>query len=191
VRQDEGRLIRDYLAGSDAAFAILFDRHHPSLYAFAHRLSGDPQEAEDLCQSAWLEVIRSLRSYRGRGPFRAWLHAIALNLYKDGLRRSRLDLIALDDEELPAGLATDPQRELERLDAARALEAALNRLNPAHREVLILHELQGLKYREIADILDCPLGTVKSRLHHAMVALRATLQEAGVGQGLPGQGAQP
>jgi len=169
VAKSDRRLIGECLAGSDDAFGALFDRHNQALYGFARHLSGSDSDGEDLCQSAWLEAIRSTNSFRGRGSFRAWLHGIALNLHRDGLRRPRLDLVALDPEQRdPHG---DPQRAAEGAE----VRAALLHLEAEHREVLILHELQGFKYREIAQIVGCPIGTVKSRLHYAVAALRNVL----------------
>ena len=171
-------LIRAYLRGSDEAFAILFDRHSRSLHAFAYHLTGNLPDAEDLSQSAWLRALRSLGSFTARGSFRAWLHEIALNLYRDERRRSRSPTVELDSQHADEDPMADPEHVAERGDARRELRAALAGLEPEHREVLVLHKIQGLKYREIAQTLRCPVGTVKSRLHYAMAALRSTLGAA-------------
>jgi len=175
--KDDRRLVREYIAGSDAAFEMLFDRHSPSLYAFACHLTGRQQDAEDLCQSTWIEAIKSLGRYRGRGSFRAWLHAIALHLHRDLLRRRRAEVGPLDVEMTPADTDANPERLADRLDLVTSVRAALAALSPEHRTVLLLHELQGFKYREIAALLDCPIGTVKSRLHYAIAAMRAALRD--------------
>ena len=169
------RLVRQYLAGRDCAFDQLLGRHNPSLYTFCYYLSRDADDAEDLCQTAWIQAIRSLPAYRAKGSFRAWLHAIALNLHRGALRRAQPETVALDPDCMPARPDDDPSRALERQEEAARLRAAIQRLDPALREPLILHELQGLKYREIAQILGCPIGTVKSRLHRAIAVLRAEL----------------
>lgn len=169
------RLVRQYLAGRDGAFDQLFDRHNSSLYAFCYHLSSHPDDAEDLCQTAWLEAIRSLPTYRAKGSFRAWLHAIALNLHRGALRRAQLDTVALDPDYILGRPDDDPSHIVERQEEAASVRAAIQRLDPAQREVFILHELQGIRYREIAQILGCPVGTVKSRLHRAVAALRAEL----------------
>jgi RNA polymerase sigma-70 factor (ECF subfamily) len=173
--RDDRRLVREYLAGGDVAFAALFDEHHAALFAFCYHLLGRRQEAEDLCQSAWLEAIRSLRSYRGRGSFRAWLHGIVLNLYRNHLRSRRPDPEPLSPDLPSEDKTSDPQQMAERQETTRRLRTALAQLEPAHREVVILHELQGFRYREIAHLLGCPVGTVKSRLHYGLLALRAAL----------------
>lgn len=169
------RLVRQYLAGRDGAFDQLLDRHNPSLYTFCYYLSRDADDAEDLCQTAWVEAIRSLPTYRAKGSFRAWLHAIARNLHRSALRRAQLDTVALDPDYISAHPDDDPSHILEREEEAAGVRAAIHRLDPEHREPLILHELQGFKYREIAQILGCPIGTVKSRLHRAVAVLRAEL----------------
>ena len=170
--KDDRRLIREYLGGSDAAFEALYDRHQRALHSFAYHLLGQAQDAEDLTQTAWLQAIRSLNTFQGRSSFRTWLHAIALNLYRHQRRDSRLKTEPLDPE------AADSRQALTQAETALTLRAALATLDPEHREVLILHEVQGFKYREIATILSCPVGTVKSRVHYAMAALRAALDES-------------
>ncbi len=172
--KSDQRLLREYVAGSEEAFATLFDRHHASLYRFAYHLLGNPQEAEDLAQSTWMEAIRSLGSYQGRASFRTWLHAIALRLCRQRRRKHRVSTEPLGEQ---ACEAADPQEMAERAETALAVQKALAGLAPEFREVLILHEIQGFKYREIAEILNRPIGTVKSRLHYATAALRAALEE--------------
>jgi len=173
--KNDRQLVSEHLHGRGSALAELFDRRNPDLYAFAFHLSASPDDAADLCQHTWLQAIRSLASYQGRASFRAWLHGIALNLHRQARRKRSPQFVPLA-EDLPDP-TWDPQAALERRDRFRALRAALNRLAATHREVLILHEIQGFKYREIARILECPIGTVKSRLHHAFAALRAALAE--------------
>jgi RNA polymerase sigma-70 factor (ECF subfamily) len=169
------RLIKEYLHGSAGAFDALFERHGRSVEAFAFHLAGSRADAEDLSQSTWMQALESLSSYRGRGSFRAWLHGIALNLYNDQGRRSRVATVSLDEEQAGPAVGDDPHRALEQSMAMSALRAALDSLGSANREVLILAKIQGLKHQEIATILNCPVGTVSSRLHYAVAALRAAL----------------
>ncbi len=173
--RDDRRLIAEYLAGSHAAFRALFDLHNPHLYAFAYHLSSSVEDAEDLCQSAWIEAIRSLDTFKGTGTFKAWLHGILLNLYRAGRRKRRLGITELDADRMAAPAAADPAAVVARIETLSEIRAALDSLSPPHREVLILHEFQGLKYREIAQILNCSIGTVKSRLHYSLSALREKL----------------
>jgi RNA polymerase sigma-70 factor (ECF subfamily) len=175
LAKSDSRLIREYLHGEVASFGVLFERHSRSLEVFAGHLVGKPSDAEDLCQSAWLQAIRSLRSYQGRGTFRAWLHGIAFNICRDERRRPKLFTVALEPEHKEGDSANDPQLALERATGAERLRLALGTLEPAQRAVLILSKVQGFTYREIATILNCPIGTVRSRLHHAVRDLRAVL----------------
>ena len=174
--KDDRKLIREYLAGSSTAFGALFDRHNQDLYAFSFRLLAQQQDAEDLCQSAWMRAIQSLHTYSGRGSFRAWLHSIALSVYKNQRRKRSLD-IELQSDISAIDARSDTQEAVERLDLARRAQRALFTLEPEHREVLVLHRLQGFRYREIAEMLACPIGTIKSRVHYALAAFRAALTE--------------
>jgi len=169
------KLVRDYLHGSAAAFDRLFDRRDRSLQRFAYHLTGHRADAEDLCQSAWLQALRSLSTYLGHSSFRAWLHGIALNIHKDQRRTTRPRTVDLDPEQPSDAVESDPQRAAERAETSRALRAALRRLSPEAHEVILLVKIQGLTYDEAGSVLGCPTGTIKSRLHYAMADLRATL----------------
>jgi RNA polymerase sigma factor (sigma-70 family) len=171
----ELRLVRAYLGGDAAAFEALYARHRGALEVFACYLKGNRTDAEDLCQSTWLAAIRSLASYQGRSSFRAWLHGIALNLHHDQLRQPRLAAVPLESELSRDDPEGDPQRAVERADTVRAVREALARLDPRQREVVVLSKILGFRYHETAAALGCPIGTVKSRLHYAVAALRADL----------------
>lgn len=118
--------------------------------------------------------MRSLPGYRGRGSFAAWLHGIAVNLWRDARRRPAVPTVPLD--EWAAGGA-DPADLAQQAAWGTAVQAALGSLDADHRLVVLLHEVAGFRYREIARLLGCPLGTVKSRLHYALAHLRVALEE--------------
>ena len=119
--KDDRRLIREYLSGSDQGFEDLYDRHQPALFAFAYHLLGRTQDAEDLSQTAWVQALRSLATFRGRSSFRTWLHAIALNLYRHQQRDSRLKTEPLDPRS--AAVGGDPQAALAQTEEAVGLRA--------------------------------------------------------------------
>lgn len=183
------QLVADHLAGDPNAFRILVERHSRELYDFVFRFTRSSAAAEDIVQEAFLQVHLSGDSFDPTRRFRPWLFTIAANKSRDWLRsRSRqkevaldaavnatdetgqrfLDLLA-DDTALPADtLAQDEQR--------RAVRRVVDRLPPALCEVLVLAYYHRFAYKEMADILEIPLGTVKSRLHAAVGAFAKELK---------------
>ncbi len=156
------RLVREYLRGKASAFDRLHARHEAGLGRFAYHLTGHRTEAEDLCQATWLAAVQSLPSYAGHSTFRAWLHGIALNLYRDQRRKPTLHTVALDPELPSAHGEGDPQRAAERAETTQRLRAGLATLDEEHREVILLVKVQGLSYQEAAAAMTCPVGTIRS-----------------------------
>jgi RNA polymerase sigma-70 factor, ECF subfamily len=167
-------------AGDDAALALLMDRYKRPLYAFLSRRAGD-SAADDLFQESWLRVVRARDRFDPRRRFSTWLFQIANNLCRDRARRRAVEQRHLDvQSQEPCERSTAGNRVALRLDFGRRLAALPDRL----REVLVLRYYHDLGEREIADVLEVPPGTVKSRLHAAVRALRAQEQVAGE----PGRG---
>lgn len=136
-------------------------------YNLALRLTGNAADAEDLCQDALLRAVKGWPLFRGESDPGTWLYRIVVNAWKNGLRARRPT--APLDEELPARAPSGAD------EARDLIERALARLEPEERAVLVLRELDGRSYEEIAEVLDVPLGTVKSRLARARDALAAVL----------------
>ena len=155
----------------------IVDRHSDRVYRLAYRLTGNAADAEDLTQDVFVRVFRSLDTYTP-GTFEGWLHRVTTNLFLDGARRrQRIRFDALSDERaerLHSALATPHEAY-----AARTFEAdveeALAALPPDFRAAVVLCDIEGLSYEEIADILDAKLGTVRSRIHRGRAMLRASL----------------
>jgi RNA polymerase sigma-70 factor (ECF subfamily) len=168
----DAELLASIAAGELSALGALYDRHAPGLLRFARRVA--PQEAEDLLQSTMLRVTRLAERFDGRTPSaRAWLFAIMLRVAQERSRSLRRLGAALKRfAELPRA-AIDP------LEAAPDLERALRRLSHAKRSVLLLSEVEGFTCEEIANMLEIPVGTVWTRLHHARRELRAFREEQG------------
>lgn len=175
-------------ARDESAFEELVSRHERELYHLAHRLLGDHEEALDATQEVFLRVFRGLPSFRGQATLRTWIWGIALNVCRTRLgsaqrrlQRNRTSLLTLDGEgdECPLPLP-DPSPGPEQFAYGRelrnALERALAALSAEHREVVVLRDVQGLEYEEMAAVLGCALGTVKSRLGRARAALRQALE---------------
>src|SRR3954469_1674751 len=152
-------------------------QHSARVYRLAYRLTGNPHDAEDLTQEVFVRVFRSLSSYTP-GTFEGWLHRITTNLFLDGARRKakiRFDALADDaDTRIPSrAVAPDVQVMNGLFDAD--VESALAELPPDFRAAVVLCDIEGLSYEEIADVLDLKLGTVRSRIHRGRTMLRKAL----------------
>ncbi|MGH7406516.1 MAG: RNA polymerase sigma factor [Candidatus Methylomirabilales bacterium] len=186
VETTDEELMRAVQAGDEAAFPLLYRRYERRLLAFLAPYVGDLARAEDLLQDTFLRVFRQRASYESRGAFRTWLFAIARNLALDHLRRlrSRRESTSPLGEKSQAGgapesladPASDPLGVLSGRHAARALQAALLELPEEDRAVILLSRLEGLRYREIAEVLGSTEGAVKVRAHRALLTLRKRLQ---------------
>jgi RNA polymerase sigma-70 factor (ECF subfamily) len=172
------QLVRRTLSGERAAFDTLYDRHAGRVYHLLRRLTGCDAEAEDLAQDAFVAAYGSLASWQGRGQFGTWLCGIAVRLYAGSRRRSeRRGTESLDEElELPSR-EPGPPAQWERRELAERLEAAISALPALQREVFVLVKVEGLAYREAAEWLGVPLGTVQSRLWKAICLLQADLAD--------------
>ena len=151
-------------------------RHSARVYRLAYRLTADRHDAEDLTQEVFVRVFRSLSTYTP-GTFEGWLHRITTNLFLDTARRkSRLRFEALPDdaERLPSGERT-PAQLYDDTHFDADVQAALDALPPDFRAAVVLCDLEGLSYEEIADTLGIKIGTVRSRIHRGRSALRAAL----------------
>lgn len=176
-------IVQKCLAGDEAAWEQLVKNHVRRIYALCYRFTGNDTDAQDLTQEVFLRVFRSLKTFRaGEGPFLVWLHRLARNLLIDHYRRSRADRAT---ESLESQLPTLEQRAgadsradgvLAGREASELLQAALSRLSPELREAVILRDLQGLEYREIASALRIPEGTVKSRINRGRAELARLLR---------------
>jgi RNA polymerase sigma-70 factor, ECF subfamily len=162
-------LIARTLEGELAAFEALVERHRAVVFRVAARIVG-PDDADDVSQDTFLRAFHRLDQYRGTAPFRTWLLQITQNTALNALAWARRRPSAPTDEA-PETPDRDPQRqpvsELERRERRRRLELKLDALRPEYRSLLVLRDLEGLSYSEIAGVLEMPLGSVKGRLHRA------------------------
>jgi RNA polymerase sigma-70 factor (ECF subfamily) len=162
-------LIERTLQGELTAFEDLVQRHRGIVFRVAARIVG-PDDAEDVSQDAFLRAFHRLGQYRGASTFRTWLLQITQNTALNAIARTRRRPSATVGES-PEMADRDPVRqpvtELERRERQQRLELKLRGLRPEYRSLLVLRDLEGLSYNEIADVLDMPLGSVKGRLHRA------------------------
>jgi RNA polymerase sigma-70 factor (ECF subfamily) len=166
----DAELVRLAAAGDERAFAELVRRHERRVFNLAYRLLGREEDARDAAQETFVSCFRKLSTFRGDALFTTWLHRIAVNASYDILRR-RKDILSADE-------APEPPPQPDHGDQAAAdvdVQRALREVPVEYRAVLVLHDLQGHAYDEVAEILDVPLGTVKSRLHRGRVALGRAL----------------
>ena len=178
ARPEINTLIEAHLQGDPQAFSKIVARYQVRLLNFVYRMIGDRERAEDLVQEAFLRVYRHLDRFdRGR-KFSTWIYTIASNLAKNELRnRSRSPLVTMEqarprEEEDPRPIdfedhASRPDDLYERRNLKALVDQTVARLSSHHREVFVLRELEGKSYEEIAEIMHCNLGTVKSRLNRA------------------------
>ena len=154
----------------DLDMATIARRHYDAVFRFCARRVGYDRAA-DASQETFLTAQRVLHKFRGESNLSTWLFGIAHNECRRSSRRQQLEPMLLEiDPERPA-----EQRSEETIVNRHALHQALSKLSPEHREVVILHEIEGLTYEEAATILSVPVGTVKSRLHHAFQQLRRSI----------------
>lgn len=157
----------------------LVEEHADSVYRLAYRLSGNQHDAEDLTQETFMRVFRSLKNYQP-GTFEGWLHRITTNLFFDMVRhRSKIRMEALpEDYERVPGTDMTPEQAYSVANLDPALQAALDGLSPDFRVAVVLCDVVGMSYDEIADTLGVKMGTVRSRIHRGRSQLRAALEAA-------------
>lgn len=180
------QLVERALAGDDDACRLLVARHERRVHNLVARMLRHPAEAQEVTQEVFIRAFRHLASFDPAHKFTNWILRIARNAAIDTLRRREPESVPLEQDEggsladAIAGPAGEEGPQLvERKEAARALEAALARLRPEYREVIILRYHEDLSYEEIADITNLPLGTVKSNLHRARAQMAAEMVKAG------------
>jgi RNA polymerase sigma-70 factor (ECF subfamily) len=164
----DAELVARASGGDDRAFADLVKRHERRVYNLTYRLLGREEDARDATQDTFLSCYRRLSSFRGDAAFTTWLHRIAVNASYDMLRRRKGETLGQDDLPEPPPAPDHSDRAVAAVEVQRALSlVALD-----YRAVLVLCDIQGLAYDDAAEILDVPVGTVKSRLHRGRIALR-------------------
>lgn len=177
----ESELVRRAQSGDSSSFDRLVEAHYATVYSTAYRMLGDSSSASDATQTAFLRAFEALDSFRGASAFGTWLYRIVMNVCLDELRKRRNQPVSLvaeeeeedsleerdipDEAEEPAGLVEQRERQA-------IVQAAIGQLPEDYRAIIVLYDIRGLSYQEISEVLEVPLGTVKSRLNRARHALR-------------------
>jgi RNA polymerase sigma-70 factor, ECF subfamily len=178
----EAQAIEEAKQGSGDAFEYLYQLHKRRIYSLCLRMTGDPADAEDLTQEAFLQMFRKIGTFRGESAFSTWLHRLAVNLVLMRLRKKSLPTSSLD--ESPTQDPDDSRvREFGGPDLVLtgavdrlALEKAVKALPAGYRMIFYLHDVEGYEHKEIAGIVGCSVGNSKSQLHKARMKLRELLQ---------------
>lgn len=184
----EQELVARAKAGDDEAFAQLMRDNEKRIYNLALRMTGNPEDAMDLAQEAFLNAWRGLKFFKGDSAFSTWVYRLASNACIDHLRKQKrrqdisVPMPGEQDDERPVEIPDErfqPEQELERRELNREVMQSLEQLSDEHRQVLVMREINGRSYQEIADVLDLEVGTVKSRIARARNSLRKILLERG------------
>jgi RNA polymerase sigma-70 factor, ECF subfamily len=178
---DDAELIAETLAGQTEAFGKLVQKYQDRLFNTIAHLAGNGEDARDIVQEAFVQAFVKLESFRGASAFYTWLYRIAFNI-SAGWRRKHRAVGSLDRnrEELgmePTDNGDSPLEQLEQQERCGQVRHALKQLSDEHRKILVLREIEGCEYEGIAEILDLPIGTVRSRLHRARMQLREELMK--------------
>lgn len=188
TREQEAAVIQAVLDGNINAYELLVKEYEKNVYNLALRMVGNSEDAADMSQEAFIKAYNSLTSFRGDSKFSVWLYRIVSNVCLDYLRsRGRRQTVSLsaendDGEDVEIDIADEtqsPERLLDRRLTRDAVRRGLAALPPEHRQILLLREIQGLSYDEIADALGIEAGTVKSRIFRARKKLCAFLIKDG------------
>jgi RNA polymerase sigma-70 factor (ECF subfamily) len=175
VEEGDEVLVKSFLAGEETSFNKLLRRWEKPVYNFVLRLLGDPEEARDACQEIFLKVYQNLARFKMKAKFSSWLYRIAANQSMSHLRkRKKKRFISLEtaegkglkqSEKKGGNSLLPPEEEIQRKQVVGLVKKAVSALPPEQKLVILLKEYRGLKFYEIAEIVGCPLSTVKSRLY--------------------------
>ena len=178
-------LIRQCRAGAAEAFGVLVERHQDRLYAALVRMLGSADEAREASQDAFVHAFQKLHTFQGNAAFSTWLFRIAVNAAFSRQRRSKRYRTSLDGGTGETGYdpadhrpCAEPSHSLEQVETQRVVREALAALPEDYRTALVLKEMEGFRYEEIAEIVGVPIGTVRSRIHRARNELREKLRIA-------------
>lgn len=187
VPTDETELVGRARRGDLSAYDELVRRYQERIYATVYHMTANHEDASDLAQEAFIKAFHALRSFKGGSSFYTWVYRIAVNKTINFLKQRKnkaqmslndLDLNAEHDPDLVALISEKtPRREVNLAELQEKLNIALQKLSEPHRLVVTLHDIQGLSHEEIAKIMDCNIGTVRSRLFYARQQLQAYLSD--------------
>ena len=201
VPPDDHTLVQRARSGDERAFRLLVERYQKKVYAVALGMVKDREEAMDVVQEAFVKVHRSLDTFKADATFYTWLYRITVNVCIDVIRRRgamRTDSVEFDERighdlaeanlgAISSQLGSNPEKSVLQRELGEKIQEALEQIPEKHRAILLLRELDGLSYEELAQVLEIPKGTVMSRLFHARAKVQKLLSES-LGIPLPAEG---
>lgn len=180
INRTDEELFWSFLSGQETAFAVLVDRYQKSLLGFIYKIVGNREKAEEIFQETFLRVFRFRETFQKGKKFKTWLYTIGLHLCRDEIKKKKspspISQLNKEGQDAFFSLESPPEEEAVEEELSCLIEEALSSLSDKHREVLILHHFQNLKYEEISEILNRKIGTIKSQLHYALQSLRSYLE---------------
>jgi RNA polymerase sigma-70 factor (ECF subfamily) len=174
----DAECVRRVQQGDTDSFEVLVRRHQKAIFNLVYRLLGNYDEAAEVAQEVFLSAFKSIHQFRGESNFSTWLYRIGLNhasTRRKSLHSSQQRHIPLDGTEVIADGTVDPAKNVEHKEIQQRVQQALNSLDPEDARIILLRDLQDVPYEDVAEMLDIPVGTVKSRLHRARQALKTSL----------------
>lgn len=181
VSNEEARIIEQVVNGNSAAFEALVELYQSRLFNSLIHSLGCPEEAEDVAQEAFVKAFSKLATFKQNSSFYTWLYRIAINIAISRHRRkkpkSSLDEYRMNVGHEPVDESNHPSKNLDLEERAAQVQAALELLSEQHRTIIVLREIDDLDYEAISELLDLPVGTVRSRLHRARNQLRTYLEQ--------------
>jgi RNA polymerase sigma-70 factor (ECF subfamily) len=191
VATDDLTLVQRVRTGDQRAFKLLVERYQRKVYAVAFGMLKDREEARDVAQEAFVKVYKYLDHFKGDASFYTWLYRITVNICIDAMRRKgskgdehlefdesvKLDTAEANIGSLGSQLGTNPQKSALRRELAERITGAIQQLPEAHRKILLLREVEGMSYEDLARVLEIPKGTVMSRLFHARLKMQKILSD--------------
>jgi RNA polymerase sigma-70 factor (ECF subfamily) len=175
---DDAECVRRVQRGDIDSFEVLVRRHQKAIFNLVYRLLGNYDEAAEVSQDVFLSAFKSIHQFRGEANFSTWLYRIGLNhasTRRKSLNSAQRRQLSLDGTEVIANSTVDPAKNFEDKEIQQRVQQALNSLDAEDARIILLRDLQDIHYHEVAEILDLPVGTVKSRLHRARQALKTSL----------------
>jgi RNA polymerase sigma-70 factor (ECF subfamily) len=183
VTNDDQQLIDECLSGQTEAFGQLVVRYQDRLYHTLVSVTGSAEDARDVAQDAFVQAFHKLSTFRGQSAFYSWLFRIAMNAAISRKRKNRRPTVSIEAAKENAGVEpidghpeTSPSHAIELTEQQVMVRTALAELPEDYRTVLVLKEMEGLKYEQIAEIVGCPIGTVRSRIHRGRTELKEKLR---------------
>ncbi|MBS4538434.1 sigma-70 family RNA polymerase sigma factor [Clostridium sp. D2Q-11] len=183
---EDKKLIENYINGNRYSADLLIDKYQNLLYKLCNKISKSKDEAEDLFQESWLKIFKNIHKYNSSQTFENWIYTICINLYRDKYNKKKRwlnivkDYFSNENKEVEINNSTHnitPLEDLLHKEDRSSIRASLNSMEDKYRIPLILYYFKDLSYKDIADILDIPVGTVKSRLNTSKNRLKSLLKE--------------